>query len=107
MNATATEHTHGEAHEHEHGMSNAGYIKIAILLAVLTAIEVATYYVDFGPLFLPTLLILMAVKFFIVVSYFMHLKFDSKLFSFAFYSGLVLAVAVYVVFLSTFKFFTA
>ena len=107
MNATATEHTHGETHEHEHGMSNAGYIKIAILLAVLTAIEVATYYVDFGPLFLPTLLILMAVKFFIVVSYFMHLKFDSKLFSFAFYSGLVLAVAVYVVFLSTFKFFTA
>ena len=108
MNATATEHSHGEAHEHEeHGMSNAGYIKIAILLAVLTAIEVATYYVDFGPLFLPNLLILMAVKFFIVVSYFMHLKFDSKLFSFAFYSGLVLAVAVYVVFLSTFKFFTA
>ena len=103
MNATATEQTH----EHEHGMSNAGYIKIAILLAVLTAIEVATYYVDFGAFFLPTLLVLMSVKFFIVVSYFMHLKFDSKLFSFAFYAGLVLAVAVYVVTLSTFKFFTA
>ena len=84
MNATATEQTHGKAHEHgeahEHGMSNAGYVKIAILLAVLTAIEVATYYVDFGALFLPTLLVLMSVKFFIVVSYFMHLKFDNKIF---------------------------
>jgi cytochrome c oxidase subunit 4 len=105
MNATATETEH---HEHaEHGMTNAGYIKIALLLAFLTAIEVATYYVDFGALFLPTLLILMAVKFFIVVSYFMHLKFDSKLFSFAFYAGMVLAVGVYVITLSTFKFFTA
>jgi cytochrome c oxidase subunit 4 len=108
MNATATEHSHEEhAEAHEHGMSNAGYIKIAILLAVLTAIEVATYYVDFGALFLPTLLVLMAVKFFIVVSYFMHLKFDSKLFSFSFYAGLVLAVTVYVVMLSSFKFFAA
>jgi cytochrome c oxidase subunit 4 len=109
---TTTEHTgHSgqEAHdEHvEHGMSTIGYVKVAVVLAVLTALEVATYFVDFGPVFLPVLLVLMCVKFFIVVSYFMHLKFDSKIFSVLFYAGLFLAVGVYVVFLATFKFFSA
>ena len=88
-------------------MSIAGYIKIAAILAALTALEVSTYFVDFGPAFLPVLLTLMCVMFFIVVSYFMLLKFDSKIFSFLFYTGLFLAVAVYIVALSTFKFFTA
>jgi cytochrome c oxidase subunit 4 len=49
----------------------------------------------------------MCVKFFIVVSYFMHLKFDSKIFSFMFYAGLFLAVGVYAAALATFKFFSA
>ena len=62
-------------------------------------------YIDVGPLFLPALLILMAVKFFTVVSYFMHLKFDNKLFSLLFYTGLVLAVVVYCAALATFHFF--
>jgi cytochrome c oxidase subunit IV len=39
------------------------------------------------------------------VSVFMHLKFDSKIFSMMFYAGLVLAVGVYMVFLFTFQFF--
>ena len=108
MTTTTAEHTdHGHADHAEHGMSIAGYIKIAAILAVLTGLEVSTYFVDFGPAFLPVLLTLMCVKFFIVVSYFMHLKFDSKIFSFLFYTGLFLAVAVYIVALSTFKFFTA
>ena len=64
-----------------------------------------SYYVDFGVLFLPALLIMMVVKFVMVVSYFMHLKFDNKVFSYLFYAGLALAVGVYIVFLSTFKFF--
>ena len=108
--STATEHTshtdsgHSE-HGEGHGASDKQYIIIALILAVLTAIEVSTYYVDFGPFFMPTLIILMVVKFVIVVSYFMHLKFDNKLFSYLFYSGLILAVAVYAGFLATFKFF--
>ena len=65
-------------------MSDAGYIKIALILAAITALEVSTYYVDFGPLFMPSLIIMMIVKFVMVVSYFMHLKFDSKVFSFLF-----------------------
>jgi cytochrome c oxidase subunit 4 len=101
---TATE-THEEAHEH--GMSDAGYIKIAVILALITALEVSTYYVDFGPLFMPSLIIMMVVKFVMVVSYFMHLKFDSKIFSFLFYTGLGLALFVYITALATFKFFIA
>ena len=106
--STATEqhgHTESHAEAHEHGMSDAGYIKIALILAAITALEVSTYYVDFGPLFMPSLIIMMVVKFFMVVSYFMHLKFDSKIFGFLFYTGLVLALGVYIAALATFKFF--
>jgi cytochrome c oxidase subunit 4 len=54
---------------------------------------------------MPTLFVLMTVKFIVVASYFMHLKFDNKLFSYLFYTGLILAVLVYAGALSTFKFF--
>ena len=94
-------------HDAEHGMSNVGYIRIALILAAITALEVSTYYVDFGPFFMPSLMIMMVVKFLMVVSYFMHLKFDNRLFSWLFYAGLILAIIVYVVALSTFKFFVA
>jgi cytochrome c oxidase subunit 4 len=86
-------------------MSDAGDIKIALILAAITALEVSTYYVDFGPLFMPSLMIMMVVKFVMVVSYFMHLKFDSKIFTFLFYTGLGLALFVYITALATFKFF--
>jgi cytochrome c oxidase subunit 4 len=97
--------TEQQQSDHEHGMSDAGYIKIALILAAITALEVSTYYVDFGPLFMPSLMIMMVVKFVMVVSYFMHLKFDSKIFSFLFYTGLGLALFVYITALATFKFF--
>ena len=99
--------TETQSQDHEHGMSDAGYIKIALIFAAITALEVSTYYVVFGPLFMPSLMIMMVVKFVMVVSYFMHLKFDSKIFSFLFYTGLGLALFVYFVALATFKFFIA
>jgi len=103
--STVTENSTEHSSTEHHGATDKQYIVIALILAALTAIEVSTYYVDFGPLFLPTLFILMIVKFVIVVSFFMHLKFDNKLFSYMFYSGLILAITVYVGALSTFKFF--
>jgi cytochrome c oxidase subunit 4 len=87
---------------HEHGLTDAGYIRIALILAAITALEVSTY---FGPLFMPALLGMMVVKFVMVVSYFMHLKFDSKIFSMLFYVGLGLALFCYIAALATFKFF--
>ena len=101
----------GDLHhdEDEHGLSDLGYVKVAIALAIITAIEVALSYMvdDLGALFLPLLISLMLIKFFSVVLYFMHLKFDNRLFSIMFYMGLGLAVGVYLVTLFTFKFFNS
>lgn len=95
-----------ELHDTEsHGLSDFGYVKVAIFLAVLTALEVSTYYFDFCPFFIPLLLILMVIKFVTVALYFMHLKFDKKLYSYMFYAGLVLALGVYIGALATFQFF--
>jgi cytochrome c oxidase subunit 4 len=107
---TTTEHAeHGEhtdhaAHSGAH-KSTSFYVKVAIALALVTAVEVALYYADIGKLFMPTLLVLMVVKFVTVVSLFMHLRFDHKIFSWLFYSGLFLAVSVYIAALFTFRFF--
>ena len=94
---TAHEETvHGAGHEHP---SDWLYIKVAIFLAVMTAIEVALFYVedDLGAsVTIPILLALMVVKFVVVAGWFMHLKFDSRLFTRLFVGGLLLAVAVYV-----------
>src|SRR4051794_25997333 len=94
--------SYGEGH---HGATDRQYIVIAVILAVITAAEVTLSYIDVGPIFLPALLIMMAAKFLIVVSYFMHLKFDNRIFSFLFYLGVGLAIFVYCVALSTFHFF--
>lgn len=98
---------HGEASAHIPGahVSASFYVKIALILAVLTALETSTYYIDFGGFAMPLLLILMAIKFVMVASYFMHLKFDNPLFSWMFYTGLLLAIGVYVAALATFEFF--
>lgn len=106
---TTTEHIDGAGHtEHAHDEGhkpNIFYIKVAVALAVVTGVEVALYYLDLGKLYLPILLILMAIKFLTVVSLFMHLKYDNKMFSLLFYSGLILAILVYVAALFTFRFF--
>jgi cytochrome c oxidase subunit IV len=96
-----------DAHDDSHDISDRSYIYIALFLAVLTAMEVAATEVSGMPsaLLVPSLLIMMAIKFFVVVSYFMHLKFDNRLFSLMFYLGLFGAVVLYSVMLSTFHFF--
>ena len=105
---TTTEHVehneHVAAHEGGH-KPNSFYIKVAGSLALITLIEVGLYYRDLGKLYLPVLLVLMVIKFVTVVSLFMHLRFDNKIFSWLFYSGLLLAVFVYLAALMTFRFF--
>ena len=93
------------AHEADHPR-DVLYIKVAAALFVLTGMEVYTSYAGWmGAAFLPVLLTLMAVKFVLVVLFFMHLKFDSAIFGRLFWSGFFLAVLVYVAALSTFHFF--
>lgn len=98
-----TDGVHGE---HDH-LSDNRYIVIALILGVITAAEVAASYIELGAAFIPLLLFMMAVKFFIVVSFFMHLKFDNKIFTWLFYLGLFLAVGVYTAALTTFRFFNS
>ena len=85
----ATEH-----HNPEHP-SSLKYVVIALILSVVTAIEVAVVYIEaLSALLLPILLILSVGKFIVVVGYYMHLKFDNKLFTILFGSGLILAIYV-------------
>ena len=109
--STTTEHVeHAEAEAHGHDAHSSHkptsyYVNVALILAALTALETSTYWIDFGPFFMPALLIMMGIKFVMIVSIFMHQKFDSKIFTFMFYTGLVLAIFVYMVFLFTFQYF--
>lgn len=81
------------------------YIRIGLILALITAIEVGVYYVpSLRPLIVPILLVLSLIKFSLVVLWFMHLKFDSRLFRRLLVGGIVLAIGVYSVVLVTLVF---
>ena len=81
--------------EHAHPGAKE-YLAIAVVLTVITAVEVAVFYVPaMKPVLVPVLLVLSAVKFFLVALFYMHLKFDSRLFSWLFVTPmLVMAVIV-------------
>lgn len=88
----------GAAEEHdEHGdhPTPRDYVRIALILAVLTAMEFSTYVFDFGGLGVPLLVTLIVIKFIYVASWFMHLKFDTRVFSRMMYGGLALAFSLY------------
>jgi cytochrome c oxidase subunit IV len=107
MSAVETEEVHEATHEpHEHP-TDRKYVQIAIILAVLTAAEIATYPAEdvLGSALIPILLVLMTIKFWYVAAFFMHLKFDTRMFSWVFVTGIAFAVGVYVVTLLTFQFF--
>jgi cytochrome c oxidase subunit 4 len=90
--------------EHIHHPTPAQYWKIAAVLAVLTAIEVALFYVDqafeLGALNALMLIALAALKFVIVVGFFMHLRFEKSTLSRFFTAGFVLALALYTIVLT-------
>jgi cytochrome c oxidase subunit IV len=71
------------------------YLRIAAILVMVTLIEVGVFYVPaFQPVLVPLLLVLSALKFVLVVLFYMHLKFDNKFFAFLFSGPLLLAVGV-------------
>lgn len=97
----------GEVQVTEHHLpKDIFYVRIAIALAVITALEVAVSYTDMASAIeLTILLVLMAIKFVLVASNFMHLKFDDRLLTRVFYAGLLTAVAVYIVALTSLHLF--
>lgn len=84
------------------------YVAVATVLCVLTVIEVGIYYVQgLRGALVPLFLILSAAKFSLVALFYMHLKFDSRLFSWLFLGGLVLAGSLGVALLFLFRVFGA
>ena len=81
--------------------SDRKYVMIALILAAITMVEIGLYYVEdsFGDATAPLLIAGSALKFFIVVAYFMHLKFDHPLLRRMFTAALVLSTIVYLVIL--------
>ena len=86
--AIAHPESHGEPGGHAHPGAGT-YLKIAVVLTAITVLEVWVYTVEaLKAVLAPMLLILSATKFALVVGFYMHLKFDNRLFSYIFGFGL-------------------
>lgn len=85
-----------EGVEHAHPTWST-YWKVAIVLTLITALEVWVYYIPAfvaSRLFVPVMLIMSAVKFAIVVLFYMHLRYDNRLFKTLFTGPLILAITL-------------
>ena len=83
-----------EAHEEHHHPGWSTYWKVATILTLITIGEVWMYYIPAlvaSRVFVPLLLVLSALKFIIVVMFYMHLKYDHKLFRALFTGPLFIA----------------
>ena len=99
-----SEHEGGTKHDHP---SERQYIVIALILGVVTAVEVAfSYWEAVEGILAPSLIFMSIVKFVMVVAWFMHLRFDSRLFRRLFIAGIALALFCYTAVLTTFGVWT-
>ena len=99
-------HAMGEVHEHPTWKQ---YKWVALILTLITVVEVWIYYIPSfvaSPLFVPALLIMSAVKFGIVVLYYMHLKYDHKIFKALFTGPLIIAISTLIALLFLFHKFS-
>lgn len=89
--------------QHHHHPTPQQYVQVAVVLAVLTAMEITASFVEIGVAFIPTLLILMVIKFALVAGWFMHLRFDTHVYRRFMVGGLVLASTLYAVVVVSFS----
>jgi cytochrome c oxidase subunit 4 len=83
------------------------YVRIAIVLGVITAAEVGIYYTKVSRgILIPLLFAFAVIKFSLVVLWFMHLRFDSRTYARFFLLGLAGAITLFVVVLLTFRAFS-
>jgi cytochrome c oxidase subunit 4 len=94
-------HEQGEVHAHP---TWSTYWKVAVVLTIITALEVWVYYtpLQHSRFFVPLLVLMSALKFAIVVLFYMHLKYDHRLFRSLFTGPLILAMIVVVALLFLF-----
>jgi len=91
---SAEGHAHAPAGEEHAHPTWSTYWKVALILTLITVGEVWAYYIPSfvaGRGFIPTLLVLSALKFTIVVMFYMHLKYDAKIFRVLFTGPLLIA----------------
>ena len=92
--------------EHHDHPSPTKYFQVAITLVVITALEVGVFYIEqlkWG--IIPVLLILSGFKFGLVAMFYMHLKYDSILFSSLFFGGVFLAGSLCIALMALAKYF--
>ncbi|MDX1675039.1 MAG: cytochrome C oxidase subunit IV family protein [Longimicrobiales bacterium] len=81
---------HPEEHDHPGTMT---YLIVAAVLTILTALEVAIFYIPaLSNVIVPLLLTLTTGKFVLVVMFYMHLKMDSQIFTGVFVAPMLLAM---------------
>jgi cytochrome c oxidase subunit IV len=89
---------------HAHGSPPRFYLTIGVILAVITAVEVAITLVGIERIILvPLLLVLSFAKGSCVVMFFMHLRGDARIFQFLFIVPLTIATSMILVFLALFS----
>ena len=75
--------------------SVATYVKVAVILTLVTAMEFSAIYIrQLTPILIPLLVVMSAAKFALVVLFFMHLRYDSRALSFIFAGALTIAVVI-------------
>jgi cytochrome c oxidase subunit IV len=83
------------AHDEGHA-SVQTYIRVAVVLAILTCIEIGALYVPGLPKHILVTLILVfgTMKFALVVAFFMHLRYDNKILTMLFVGPLLIATII-------------
>lgn len=90
MSSAVTENAHGHAHADD-GKFHL-FVQIAMILAVITGVEIVLIYLPMVKWLIVTLLVVLSlVKFLLVIFWFMHLKFDKLFCTILFFIGLALA----------------
>jgi cytochrome c oxidase subunit 4 len=71
------------------------YVRVALVLTVITALEVGVIYIRFlTPIIVPLLLAMSLAKFVLVVMFFMHLRYDARPLTALFAGPLILAAGL-------------
>jgi len=97
------EQDHAGAHP-----GNRTYVLVALVLAVITGVEVMVFYLEaLRPIIVPILLVLSTSKFVLVASFFMHLKYDSRVLRWLFAGPLLMAIVIILAIMALYGVFTA
>ena len=94
---------HTDAAAGRNHASVATYVKVAVILTLVTAMEFSAIYIrQLTPILIPLLLVMSAAKFAIVVMFYMHLKYDHPLFRALFTGPLLIAIVTMIILLFLF-----